>query len=60
MEVMFTIAKHFITTATVAPGLCTSRSKQVIKEDLENEALAVWAKDTTGVDDQGAVSAKVT
>jgi hypothetical protein len=47
---MFTIAKRFITTATVAPGLYTSRSKHwVIKEYLavENEALAVWALRST-------------
>jgi len=56
---MFSTSKHFITTATFAPGLYTSRSKQMIKEYLENEVLAVWAKDTIGVDNQGAVSAEV-
>lgn len=49
----------FITTATVAPGLYTSRSIQVIKEYLENEALAVWTMDTIEVDNQGAISAEV-
>ena len=55
---MYAVTKRFISTATVAPGLYTTRTKLVIKNYLENEALPVWA-DMTGVDAKGADSAEV-
>ena len=54
------ITKRFITYAVVSKGLYTSKSKIVIREYLEQEALKKWARETAGVDDNGAVLAELT
>ena len=53
------VPKHFISHATVAGKLYTSKKGKVVKEYLEEKALKEWAAHTDGVDNKGAESVTV-
>ena len=53
------IPKRFISKATVAGKLYTSKKGKVVKDYLEDKGLKEWAAKTKGVDDKGAESATV-
>ena len=53
------IPKRFISHATVAGRLYTSKGGKIVRDYLEEKGLKEWAAKTKGVDDKGAESATV-